>query len=258
MMATRPALLHHPVLALSRSQRPRAKASQHRLFITTVQGAFCVLLLSGLLGYAFLAENLIYFRRSVLAFNPNVGIGPAKFKLLAFEFFDYPGGPSCVRGRLETLLIQTTATRFEDIITYSRRIASPNDHNLTAVFVRDTVAGQPWKILAERGFQKSSGVAIVPSNWLAKLHLSQGGMESDAVHSYLVDLQGYVAKHGLRVWRADINYHTDSLTEHQWFWCRACGSLPAQKTFLGKRRLAPTDAAYYSPYRLQVRRWKKR
>ena len=240
--------------ALARYQEQRAKVQQ-RLFITTVHGAFCVVLLSGLLGYAFLEKRLIYYRRSVLAFNPDVTIGRAQFRLLKAEFLDWPGGPSCTHYDQEVLLIHTTATRFEEFIAYSRRIASPNDHNLTAVFVRDTIAGQPWQALAKRGFRKAVGRVIIPANWVAKLDVLQGGMERDAVHSSLIDLRGYMVKRGLRIWRVDMNYHTDSLTEHQWYWCPSCDSLPAQKKLISSRRLAPSDAVFYSPYRQRVLRW---
>lgn len=255
MTAPRPTPPQHPLLAIGRHQGERAKATTRRLLATAVQESFWVLLLCGLLGYAFLGGQLIYFRRSVLTFNPNVQIGTAKFKLLAANFFDWPGGPTCIHREPETLLIQTTATRFEDIIAYSRRIASPNDHDLTAIFVRDTLAGQPWKTQAERGFRRFDNPVVIPSNFLAKLSLRQGGLDSDVVSSWLMDLQSYGTKRGLHIWRAQTNYHTDSLTESQWICCQACVLADARETFSGKRRLAPTDAAYHSPYRLQVRKW---
>lgn len=257
MTAPRPTPLQHSLLAIGRHQGERAKATTRRLLATAVQESFWVLLLCGLLGYAFLGGQLIYFRRSVLAFNPNVKIGIAKFKLLAANFLDWPGGPSCISREPETLLIQTTATRFEDIIAYSRRIASPNDHDLMAVFVRDTVAGQPWKKLAEQGFRRlGHHDVIIPPNWLAKLYVQQGRMYGGvAVRSSLIDLQGYGTKRELRIWRAEANYDTDSLREYQLIYCDACVPFTVQKNSLGKRRLALTDAAYYSPRRLGMRKW---
>ena len=250
MTAPRPNPLRHEPLLVGRHRDKRAEALPRRLSAVALKETVGVLLLCGLLGFAYLGGRLLYFRRSALIFNPNTSIGTAKFKLLEAHFLDWPGGPGhCIGGTPETMLIKTDATRFEDIIAYSRRIGSPNDHDLIAVFVRDTLPGQPWKMLAEEGLPISQHRVMIPPNWLAKLHLQQYGMDGSGVHYRLMGLQGH------QLWRAHASYDTDSLTESESSWYQSPRSFADNKgdKIVGKRPLSPADAAYHSPRRLRMR-----
>ena len=218
-----------------------------------VQAALCVLLLSGLLGYAFLEGQLIYYKKAVLPLNLNATVGPASFKLLDYELIDRPGGPSCVHGQSEVLLIQTSATHFQDIINYSRRVASPNDHDLVAVFVNSPVMGQSWRQLARKGLLDFNRRLTIPSNWVARLSINQGGLGSDVIHSTLIDLKSY--RYNQEAWwvTGRTNYLTDSLSEKLLHTCDTCTGYPWPQTIHeSKRQINTSDAAYFSPFRQRI------
>ena len=221
-----------------------------------MQGIFWVLLLLFSAGYLFLGEGLIFYRHPVLHFNPNTQIGSAAFKLIQAKLTNGPGGPGDYISNTDTdlLLIQTSASQFEDIVAYTRWLASPNDHQLVAVFVADTIPGQKWQELAQRNFEVRNHRAIIPANWIAKLDIYQGGTSSKGPTLHLLDLRTYQAKRETWEWVSAINYVSDSLTEQMCYWCSACDTLPAQKTHFIKRRIAPTDATFYSRLRLKARR----
>lgn len=247
-------VLEHPPPARWQRSRQRADGQKPRIF--PVQGIFWVMLLLFLAGYAFLGFGIIRYRRPVLPFNPNISIGSAAFHLLHSNLHSrVEGGGACVRWEedIDLLLIQTSATRFEDFVTYSRRIASPNDHDLVAVFVHDTILGQRWKELARGGFQKNGSQYLIPSNWLAKLFINQNDFGTSAS---LANLQTYAATAEQQIWWARTNYRYDSLAEKITLWgCPGCDTVTGRVSHVVKRRLTTADAAYNSLYRLKVRQW---
>lgn len=206
-----------------------------------------------LLAYGYLGFRLIHFQQSAFHFKPNARIGNTTFKLLKSKFSDsWQGGPSCTHYQQDFLLIQASAACFEDLISYSRLIASPNDHDLVAVFVRDSIPGQPWELLARNGPHRVDNQPVYPENWVAKLSIRQGGMVSDAVTSQLLDIAAYRANGELWAWQTKTNFHTDSVFEKIVHWNQA-EPLPSHVSPLRAGRLRPADAAYHSPYRLRLR-----
>jgi hypothetical protein len=234
-----------------RDRRLPAKRAHHRITTLVVfRWAMAVYLLA----YGYLGFRLIHFQQSAFRFNPNVRVGTTSFKILDYQSSDNRlGGPSCTHYQQDYLLIKASTTRFKDLISYSRRLASPNDHELIAVFVRDSVSGQQWKYLAEHGPVPSNKRRVYPRNWTAELFIRQGGMDNDSVTSQLIDLAAYRADGGGRMWQTKTSFHTDSLIERMVYWHRD-DPFPWQVIRFRARPLLPTDAAYHSPYRLRLHR----
>lgn len=234
----------------------RARHHQKRVALGKIPGfnlpaLTLLVLLGGIAGYIYRRQGSICYRRAALHFNPNTRIGTADFKLLHAELSNQQGGPGCVHYNHDLLLIQTSATHFEDLIAYSRRLASPNDQNLTAVFVRDTIAGQPWRVLAHHPFHRVNQQVVIPPNWVAHLAIYQGGLASAGPQATLVDTKAFLSNGESRVWRATTNYAHRAVTEELHYGCPNCDTLPMQTVYRTKRRLVTTDAAFYSPYRLR-------
>lgn len=212
------------------------------------------------LTYLFLAEDYIHYRTPTLHFNPNVQLGKASFAVLDSELTPRQRFPSfCGFGRKpDFLLIQTSATSFEGIVAYSRRLASPNDNDLSVLFVRNAVPGQAWKEFARGSFPRSHHRPLVPANCLAMLNIQQGGDPSPhylSTRSRLIDLQEVRKKQAYVVLETRTNYFTDSLTE---VCSRSTGTnrqFRTQETSRVARTIAPTDAAYYSYVRFVIRGW---
>ena len=234
----------------------RRNAQQKRAFRSLIFVAIGGLFLCFSAGYFFLGEGLIFYRQASLHFDPNCKVGETKFALLDANLSDEPGGPGDYLYHTDLLLIKTSTSRFADIIAYARRITSPNDHNLIAVFVSDTVAGQPWAEIAQHSFGVVNHRAVIPTNWVAKLNIYQGGTSSKGTNSNLLDLCTYQTNQELWEWKTHLDYSTDSLTEQMSYWCAKCYALPAHKSRPFNRSLATTDAAYHSPRRLKMRRQK--
>ena len=232
------------------NQQP--KGASHDLLLAGIG----VLLRCFLIGCLFGVDRFMAHRQPELHFNPNTRIGTATFKLLEARMANQPRGPGDYMSSTDLLLIQTSATDFKSIIAYSRRLASPDDHYLIAVFVSDTITQQPWKQLANRSFAVVNHRAIIPANWVAMLNIYQGGTKSIGTRSDLLDLRTYHATREQWEWKSVVDYATDSLKEKLHFHCAGCYAKPARKSRLFKRCLAPTDAAYFSPIRLAIRNQK--
>ena|GEM_PF-5843149 len=243
---------------LSRCFLPQLQARRTRVFRTPrlrfahAPLVFGALLLVGLTGFAFLGQGLIYYRKPVFHFNPTTRVGTTEFRLLQAELYPWQGGPSCTHYTEDRVLIQTSATRFEDIITYAHRMASPNDHDLVAVFVQRTIPGQPWQEIARHPFRRVKNRPFIPANWVARLFIRQGGIESDVVSAQLLDLRAYSARRETWLWQAKANYHTDSITEQLRY--APPDSARTRAVYNIRRRLTTSDALYYSPYRTRVRK----
>lgn len=209
------------------------------------------------LGYLYLGEGYIYYRTPVPHFNPNAQIGKATFAVLESELINRQCFPICVRGEPDFMLIQTSATSFEEIVAYSRRLASPNDNDLAVLFVRNVVQGQPWKKFAQGRFRHGDEESAVPANCLAIFSIRRGtdfGVDVQINRTILVDLQAWHKKQEYVRFETRTNYFTDSLIEIRSHDIGAKGASRIQETSRVTRTIEPTDAAYYSPYRSLVRR----
>lgn len=214
-----------------------------------------VLLLAGSLLWLLANESYGGYRRPVTPLPLNIRLETAWFTVLQATYCNFRHWPGCVRETPDYVLVQTSATKFEELVAYSRRLISPNDNDLAVLFVSRYQPEQPWRAFAEGHFPAPDYCLRIPTNCVAKLYISQGnyvGMGSPVNRARLTDLTRWRQQQGFRFFETRTNYYTDSLTEQQEDY--AFADAPDQEPRISRRQarcIETGDAAYYSP----LRRW---
>lgn len=217
-----------------------------------------VLALTFGLGYLYLGDGYIYYRVPVSHFNPNAQVGKASFAVLKSELIQRQCFPGCIRPDPDLMLIQTSATSFEEIVAYSRRLASPNDNDLAALFVRDTVPGQPWKEFARGRFPYYGKIKVVPDNCVAILYIGANGNPDRPSQltnrTHLFNFHTRRNEQEFECFETRTSYYSDSLIEIRWHNIGASKTFKKKVTSCVARTITPTDATFHSPCRAILRR----